>query len=125
MSTFVYQNFDLLIERWDENTYRARATDAPAGDAPPVFFTLPFHKEELEHFFWLSDRLLRDLRPPDAVLEVQAPLSPEEFGERLFEAVFAGRLGVLFHKSLQAAQSRNARTGERRLDRRPYARVRR
>jgi formylglycine-generating enzyme required for sulfatase activity len=108
MSEFSYESFRLLVERLGENRYRARAFDAPSGDVPPVEFSLNFHPDELAAFDWLPGRLVRAVRPVVQPGAQQSRLSPQEFGKRLFETVFAGELGGLFGKSLVVAREREA-----------------
>lgn len=100
MSLPTYQNFDLLITR-TATGYNARVINAPAGQAN-VDFVLPFQRVELGRFYWLSGRLLRNLEPTDA--EPEPALNPQSFGERLYGAVFAGNVGTLFQRSLDAAE---------------------
>lgn len=104
MSLPTYQNFDLLITR-TATGYNARVINAPAGQAN-VEFVLPFHHTELMRFYWLSGRLLRHLEPTEA--EPEPALDPQTFGTRLYEAVFAGSVGTLFRRSLDAAERSGA-----------------
>jgi formylglycine-generating enzyme required for sulfatase activity len=95
-----YADFDLLILPTD-NGYQARVTQSPVGQATNTF-TLPFAQDELRRFFWVAGVALRKLRlvaetPP-------APLTPQQFGQRLFDAVFAGQVGQCFVRSLDAAE---------------------
>jgi hypothetical protein len=95
-----YADFDLLILPID-NGYQARVTQSPVGQATNSF-TLPFAQDELRRFFWVAGVALRKLRlvaetPP-------APLTPQQFGQRLFDAVFAGQVGQCFVRSLDAAE---------------------
>jgi len=97
--THTYQNFDLLITH-TASGYNARVIAAPAGQAN-VDFVLPFSPDELRGFYWLSGRILRHLR---AQAEATVPpLVPKTFGSRLYEAVFAGGVGSVFLRSLDAA----------------------
>ncbi|MBP8291678.1 MAG: CHAT domain-containing protein, partial [Caldilineaceae bacterium] len=94
-----YADFDLLILPTD-NGYQARVTQSPVGQATNTF-TLPFAHDELRRFFWVAGVALRKLR---LVAEAApAPLTPQQFGQRLFDAVFAGQVGQCFVRSLDAA----------------------
>jgi formylglycine-generating enzyme required for sulfatase activity len=82
--------------------------NATEGEAPPVDFALPFQEAELRGFHWLPERVTRDLTPPSTVHKEASPLSPQSFGTRLFDTVFAGDLGAVFLLSYRAARSRQA-----------------
>lgn len=95
-----YADFDLLILPTDSG-YQARVTQSPVGQATGTF-TLPFAQDELRRFFWVAGVALRKLR---LVAEMPpAPLTPQQFGQRLFDAVFAGQVGQCFVRSLDAAE---------------------
>lgn len=99
-----YQNFDLLFTRTAAG-YNARVINAPAGQAN-IDFVLPFQRAELASFYWLSGRLLRNLASEDA--EQRPALDPQTFGARLYDAVFAGSVGTLFRRSVDAAERNGA-----------------
>lgn len=101
MTTPTYQNFDLLIEPAADG-YAVRVLDSPAGQAKTTF-SLPFTQEELRDFFWLSDGTLRHLRPGSAG-EIRPPLKPQAFGQKLYDAVFAGEVGKALARSLDATE---------------------
>ncbi|MBP8292660.1 MAG: SUMF1/EgtB/PvdO family nonheme iron enzyme [Caldilineaceae bacterium] len=95
-----YTNFDLLILPAGDSGYQARVARSPVGQAVGLF-TLPFAQEDLHRFFWVAGIALRKLR---LVAEpAPAPLTPQQFGARLFDAVFAGQVGQCFLRSLDAA----------------------
>lgn len=95
-----YALFDLLILPAAEG-YQARVTQSPVGQATQPF-TLPFARDELRRFFWVAGVALRKLR---FITEpAPAPLTPQEFGGRLFDAVFSGQVGQCFVRSLDAAE---------------------
>lgn len=101
MSTVAsYADFDLRIAP-TATGYGARVLRSPAGEAYGEF-ALPFHTAELSRFFWLPARALRHLSPASAST-AQAPLDPREFGTRLYDAVFAGAVGSVFRRGLDAA----------------------
>lgn len=100
MTAISYENFDLLIDQIHGGGYQARVVNSPAGDAS-VNFSLPFSEGELRSFFWLSGRVFRGLGlEPDA--PEPGPLTPQEFGTRLYQAVFAGQVGTCLLRSLDA-----------------------
>jgi hypothetical protein len=61
-----YLDFDLVVERAGPGTYRARVTDAPAGETAPAQFAVPFSDLEIDNF------LLRIGRPRRAPVAVAA-----------------------------------------------------
>ena len=100
MPITVFDNLDLLITP-DGDHFQARVIQSPVGETPSVDFSLPFVAPELGRFTWLSDRLSRSLRlagptPPD-------PLSPQQFGAKLFDTVFTGPIQDTLVRSVDAA----------------------
>ncbi len=93
-----YRNFDLLVER-RATGYRARVQDSPAGEAV-VDFDLPFTVAELRTFSWLSSRVAQALGLVRSVSNAQPALDIRQFGERLFNAAFAGDIGTCLLLSL-------------------------
>ena len=93
MTDITYQNFDLLIERENES-YRARA-NSPEGEAASSF-QIPFTDEELAVFLKLVSQPWLSTRSDDSP-ELHAI---EDFGSRLFTAVFAGAVYTCFSTSL-------------------------
>lgn len=95
-----YLDFEILIQHF-QDAYRAHVISSPGGEGA-VEFRLPFGDGELQRFSWLAGRNWRDARParesPPALL-----LGPRDFGARLFDAVFVGRVGSLFRRSLDRA----------------------
>jgi tetratricopeptide (TPR) repeat protein len=90
MAEISYLDFDLLIER-SAKKYRARVLNSPAGQAA-IDFRLPFSDPELDKFLSGSP-------------EMEAAKS---FGERLFNAVFGGEVGVGLRRSLDEASRQGA-----------------
>lgn len=97
--------FDLLILPHPD-AYHVRVVNAPAGQATGQF-TLPFAQAELDRFAWRPGASYRHLRPVATVEDKQKPLDPQEFGTRLFDAVFAGKVGECLRRSLDAAFQQN------------------
>jgi hypothetical protein len=80
-----YLDFDVLLERAEEGTYRARVFNAPAGQTAPVTFRLPLSPLEIENF------LLRVGRPRHGTARrVDQPETAaiKAFGGQLFDALF-------------------------------------
>lgn len=105
-----YLNFDLLIDSLAEANppaYRARVVASPAGEAR-LDFTLPFSADELAAFFVRSGRIYRHLRTTTAAETEVALLTPQGFGERLFDAAFGGGVGRCLLLSLAEAKRQRA-----------------
>jgi formylglycine-generating enzyme required for sulfatase activity len=101
-----YRNYDLLIERRARG-YRARVQDSPAGEAAGDF-ALPFTAAELRTFSWLSSRVSQGLGLSASDNGPPAPLDIRQFGERLFNAAFAGDVGACLLLSLAATRKSDA-----------------
>lgn len=98
-----YAIFDLLVQRAGEQTYQARVVGSLAGQGQIVTFTLPFSQDELRRFLAQSGVAYRKLRlVPEAA---NPPMTARQFGERLYAAVFAGRVGECFVRSLDSARA--------------------
>lgn len=99
MNILMFQNFDLLILPTSTG-YSARVINSPLGEAQ-ADFTLPFTAAELRTFFWLSQRFTRSARLMTELLEEpEQPLDHQQFGARLYDAVFANAVGDLLQRSL-------------------------
>lgn len=96
----IYANFDLLFTSTGDG-YTAHLIDSPVGEAT-VAFTLDLTPAELRSFFWLSGRALRHFRPLPGP-ETPPPLTPQQLGRRLYEAVFSGPMRTQLRRSLDAA----------------------
>lgn len=93
-----YEIFDLMLEKLRE-VGKARVLNSPAGQSS-VAFELPICHQDRE--------LLRRIpsRQPNASHQLES-LSSEpvkSLGKRLFDAVFAGEVGICFHRSLDYAR---------------------
>jgi hypothetical protein len=102
MASASYLDFDLLIERSGENTYRARVLSSPAGQANGDI-TLPFSQIELENY------LLRIGRPRRGVRRLESPEmeTAKIFGGQLFKSVFSDELMSALRSSLDEAKKQN------------------
>lgn len=100
----IYQNFDLeIISPHGGDRLCARVLESPQGDCPFVDVKWPFNAEEEEA---LLSEIYGGLRQRHGRLN-QAGII-QDFGGRLFEAVFSGDIEHLFRSSLDIA----ARTGK-------------
>ena len=100
-----YSDFDLLVEGSSEGGYRARVIHSPVGETGSVAIELPFTEQDIELF------LLRIGRPRLAVRGgARANLMPtiEDFGAKLFDAVFRDEIRVALAASLSSAESDDA-----------------
>jgi hypothetical protein len=94
-----YLDFDLGIESLGDGRYRARVIDSPSGQARGEF-SVPFSAMELENF------LLRIGRPRANVRRLESPETEaaRTFGTKMFDAVFAGEVGMQWRRSVDAAE---------------------
>jgi hypothetical protein len=97
MPEHTYADFDLLIERGNEGTYRARVLGSPAGETRPVAVTMPFSDLELENFLLRIGRPRREATRGESSPEAAAV---REFGGRLFDAVFRDELRSALARSI-------------------------
>ena len=97
MSIREYTDFDIAIEAEGEE-FVARVLASPAGQAIGRF-SLPFSPVELENF------VLKVGRTRSGVRKMGSPegTAAEKFGKRLYEAVFAGEVGICFRRSIDDA----------------------
>jgi hypothetical protein len=85
MPVLAYLSFDLLIEPVATG-YRARVLASPAGEGKSDF-ALPFSADEVRSVAPWPARQARHLRPA-ADTATNSMLTPQQFGERLFGALF-------------------------------------
>lgn len=105
MTIPTYANFDLLLFRSGEN-YGAKVLFSPAGEASAEF-ALPLSEQERRIALWLLGRT-RNVGVAMAQPVEANRASLRELGERLFLAVFAGKVGVQLRRSLDMAQAQGA-----------------
>jgi len=96
-----YQNFDLLIESGASGGYRARVLTSPAGEPPPVAVRMPFSDLELENFLL---RIGRPRRQSARGVQSEEAAAIQDFGGRLFDAVFHDQLRVALNGSVEQAE---------------------
>lgn len=101
-----YEDFLIKFEMERDGAYPVHVS-SPAGDGSG-WFRMPLPEESLSHILnalgnevWRNSPLgstagdsTRDIEDADA-----HTLAPKEIGERLFQALFAGRVDQLFHRS--------------------------
>lgn len=92
-----YLPLDLLFEQNQEG-YRVRVLDSPAGQTPPQTFATPFDAPELAGFLARVGR-----RGPIAGMTVKPEELLKQFGGKLFGAVFSGEVLSAYRRSLDAA----------------------
>lgn len=105
-----YADFHLLINRGDllrnPGRYRGRVISSPVGQAT-VDFDLPFNPEEIKSLSWRTGSGARQLALTASLAGQSARLTPQEFGARLFDALFAGSVGAAFLRSLDEAERKD------------------
>jgi len=106
VTNHTYLNFDLSIEPTIDG-YRARILSAPSGEGE-CDFMLPFSVEELQTFLPLSAHTMAALQLTSPSEESTNQLTPQHFGEQLFDAAFAGDVGIGLLRSLDEAKRRGA-----------------
>lgn len=102
MAQLTYLDFDLLLDRFGDQ-YKARVLNSPAGNAA-TDFAAPFSAEELHTFWSQFEACLRKNAPASA----DCKTTLKQFGARLFETVFAGKMRSRFDASLHEAGHESA-----------------
>jgi hypothetical protein len=102
MAEIKYADFDLLIERSGENTYRVRVLDSPTGRAVRDL-QLPFSPLELENFLLKVGRTRRGVRR----LESPEMEAAKTFGGSLFKSIFQDEIMDTMRFSLEEAKRQN------------------
>ena len=98
-----YLNFDLSLSG-DENQYRAKVTESPAGHAS-LNFTLPFSKAELNNFIQTTSQNRSNTRSLD--LEPSDIQTVETLGNKLFSCLITGEIAERFRTSLAIADTQD------------------
>jgi len=102
MAEVRYLDFDLLIERSSEKSYRVRVLSSPAGQATGEMI-LPFSDIELENFLLRVGRTRRGVRR----LESPEMEAAKVFGGKLFKSVFGGDMMSCLRSSMDEAKKQN------------------
>src|SRR3712207_3730672 len=97
MSQHSYADFDLLVESNGQGGYRARVLESPMGGTSASPVSIPFSDLEVENFLLKAARPRRDpaldARPPEVrAVRASEVAAARDFGGRLFDAVFQGRM---------------------------------
>jgi hypothetical protein len=102
MDEIDYVDFDLLIERSGEGTYRARVLSSPAGQAMQEV-QMPYTGLELENF------LLRVGKPRRGVRRLESPEmeTVKAFGSKMFKSIFTDDLLSALRTSQEEAKKNN------------------
>lgn len=95
--------FDLFVEKNEDGMY-SRVMDSPAGTAAAIFQT-PVDSAEIEAFARAASSPYR----PDSRQFEAARVAAHEIGLRLFDAVFSGSVGHLFHRCMDMAYQQSRR----------------
>jgi CHAT domain/SIR2-like domain len=103
MEQIEYRNFDLLIERQGDG-YQAKVLNSPGG-AETESFEMPFSDEELE-------TLLNCLGQPGQSAKMFEKAA-QDFGGRLFDTVFKGKINTLMHVSRTLVEREDPEKGLR------------
>ncbi len=112
MADIPYLNFDLLIDPTPTG-YQARVIDSPAGQAT-THFTLPASITQPRAQLALVGGAIRHFQfadpaaAVDSVVALPPPLDPRQFGQELYQAVFAGAVGDSWRQSLDRARAQRA-----------------
>ncbi len=112
MADISYLNFDLLIDPTPTG-YQARVIDGPAGQAS-THFTLPPSITQPRDQLALVGGAIRHFQFTDPTVAADPaeapppPLDPQQFGQELYQAVFAGAVGDSWRQSLERARARGA-----------------
>lgn len=91
-----YANLDLLFDRLHDGTYRVRVISSPVGQASREFM-LPFSADEMADFIHGNGSKRGASRSLDIAND--RGLSVHEFGKKLYDAVFAGKIAECFRAS--------------------------
>ena len=115
MADIPYHNLDMQIEP-SNGQYRVRVWSPPLLGEDEAEISLPFTPDELKSFFGGLGQT-RDFDEPEAA---SPTLSLEEFGRRLYGAVFTGKLETFLARCQDAARDSDQRLRIRlRLNRAP------
>jgi basic membrane lipoprotein Med (substrate-binding protein (PBP1-ABC) superfamily) len=99
--TRTYLNYDLSVQLDDTGGLEVAVLNSPAGEAHERH-EWPFSDQDLEIF------LLRVGHTRRGVRRINSPemKAARDFGEQLYDAVFSGRIGTTFERSVDEAERR-------------------
>ncbi len=100
-----YETFELRIQLGQNDTFEALVTRSLAGDAR-AGFVLPFTDAELAAFLWQTLGVSRHLGAADGASGQAGDV--QDFGTRLYRAVFNGDVAACLRLSLDEAKRRGA-----------------
>ena len=101
MASRTYQNFDLLLEAAEGDSFRARVTTSPLGECPSGKFTLPFDATQLENLLLKLDPGRSGTRRAGSDPQSQASM---DLGGPLFESVFSEDIMLTWQRSQDYAR---------------------
>ena len=101
MASRTYQNFDLLLEAAEGDSFRARVTTSPLGESPSGRFTLPFDATQLENLLLKLDPGRSGTRRAGSDPQSQASM---DLGGPLFESVFSEDIMLTWQRSQDYAR---------------------
>ncbi|MFZ2422751.1 MAG: CHAT domain-containing protein, partial [Anaerolineae bacterium] len=99
----IYETFELRIQPGQNDTFEALVTRSLAGDAR-AGFVLPFTDAELAVFLWQTLGVSRHLGAADGA--AGQAVDVQDFGTRLYRAVFNGDVAACLRRSLDEAKRR-------------------
>ncbi len=108
MTGIDYLEFELEIEHGSHPEYPVTVLNSPAGRGREIM-RFPINERELDrHLKDLQATLLHSARQPSIDPSIQEP-AVQEFGRKLFDALFDGTVGVLYdtcrHQATQEAKA--------------------
>ena len=101
MASRTYQNFDLLLEAAEGDSFRARVTTSPLGESPSGRFSLPFDATQLENLLLKLDPGRSGTRRAGSDPQSQASM---DLGGPLFESVFSEDIMLTWQRSQDYAR---------------------
>src|SRR5262249_32039204 len=98
-------DFHLTVHRTEDH-YSARVIASPVGEAH-IDFAMPFTPQEAQQLSWRAGFSPRNVINIKASISSAPPMSLKAIGTRLYDTLFAGKIGDLFNRSLDAAKRDN------------------
>lgn len=104
MGELRYLDLDVLVERTDDDRYRARVLSSPAGSVGWVPFDLPGTPADRERFLVMLGRR----RNPARRIDTPETALLKEFGSGLYDALFHGEMGLALLRGQSEAAAQGA-----------------